>query len=150
MRTWKLAVVIAAFVTASPIAFAQTAPAQGGGQRRGQGMRGAGLYNPATETTFTGTVEEANTIAGPRNGPGGLHLVVQSDAGAQDVRVGPAQYVESKKVTFAKGDSVTVTGSKATLNGQSVVIAREIKKGDQVLTLRNEQGVPMWSRRGGR
>jgi hypothetical protein len=34
--------------------------------------------------------------------------------------------------------------------GQEVVIAREIKKGDQVLTLRDAKGFPMWSGRGGR
>jgi hypothetical protein len=43
-----------------------------------------------------------------------------------------------------------VVGSKVTMAGQEVVIAREIKKGDQVLTLRDAKGVPLWAGRGGR
>ena len=32
--------------------------------------------------------------------------------------------------------------------GEDVVIAREIKKGDQVLTLRDAKGFPLWSGQG--
>lgn len=129
--------------TSSTILFGQAARRQGG-------PRGARNYNPATETTFTGTVEQVDTAAGPGNGAGGLHLMVRSNNGTEDVRVGPARYVESQKFAFAKGDAITVTGSKTTVSGENVVIAREIKKGDQVLTLRDSQGIPRWSGRGGR
>ena len=66
-----------------------------------------------------------------------------------EVDVGPASFVSSKNVTFAKGDALTVVGSKVTMAGQVVVIAREIKKGEQVLTLRDAKGFPLWSGRGG-
>jgi hypothetical protein len=52
--------------------------------------------------------------------------------------------VTSKHFDFAKGDAITVTGSKVKMGGQDVVIAREIKKGDQVLTLRDARGFPLW------
>jgi hypothetical protein len=51
-------------------------------------------------------------------------------------------------VTFAKGDTLKVVGSQVTMAGQEVVIAREITKGDQVLTLRDAKGFPLWSGRG--
>jgi hypothetical protein len=58
--------------------------------------------------------------------------------------------VTSQQFQFAKGDAITVTGSKVRIAGQDVIIAREIKKGDQVLTLRDAKGFPLWSGRGRR
>jgi DNA/RNA endonuclease YhcR with UshA esterase domain len=144
MKRWTVAWLVVGIVAAATVVFAQN-------PRRGtQGPRGARNYNPATETTFTGTVADVQTASGPGNGPGGLHLTVRNNGETEDVRLGPASYIQSKNFTFVKGDSVTVTGSKTTVNGQQVVIAREIKKGDQVLTLRDKQGIPLWSGRGRR
>jgi hypothetical protein len=71
-----------------------------------------------------------------------------ASSGPIEVHVGPASFVSSKNITFAKGDALTVVGSKVTMAGQDVVVAREIKKGDQVLTLRDANGFPLWSGRG--
>jgi hypothetical protein len=114
------------------------------------GMRGGGNYNPATETTLTGTVDSVNNVPSSGRGGGGLHLILAVPTGPIEVHVGPASFVSSKNVTFTKGDGLTVVGSKVTMAGQEVVIAREIKKGDQVLTLRDTKGYPLWSGRGGR
>jgi hypothetical protein len=40
-----------------------------------------------------------------------------------------------------------VAGSKLTMSGQEVVVAREVEKADRVLTLRDAKGFPMWSGR---
>ena len=139
MRTIKLlsaSILIAGLTSA---AYAQ------GGMRRG-----GGNYNPATETTLTGTVDDIKNLPSPGRGGGGLHLIVSTPTGSIEVHVGPASFVSSKNVTFSKGDALTVVGSKVTMAGKEVVIAREIKKGDQVLTLRDPKGFPLWSGRGGR
>jgi hypothetical protein len=109
------------------------------------GRQGGGNYNPATETTLAGTIDEVKQLPSPGRGGGGLHLVLSAPSGAIEVHVGPASFVSSKNVTFAKGDAVTVVGSKVTVEGQEVLIAREIRKGDQVLTLRDAKGFPLWS-----
>ena len=123
-------------------ALATTAYAQG------RTRQGGGNYNPATETTLTGTIDSVNTMPSQGRGGGGLHLVLTASSGPIEVHVGPASFVSSKNVTFAKGDALTVVGSKVTMAGQDVVIAREIRTGDQVLTLRDAQGFPLWSGRG--
>jgi hypothetical protein len=123
-------------------ALATTAYAQGGTRQ------GGGNYNPATETTLTGTIDGVNTMPSQGRGGGGLHFVLTTSSGPIEVHVGPASFVSSKNVTFAKGDALTVVGSKVTMAGQDVVIAREIKKGDQVLTLRDANGFPRRSGRG--
>ncbi len=98
-------------------------------------------YDPATETTVTGTVEDVVQVAHQGRSPG-THLKLKTDSGSVTVQIGPTSYLESQKVSFAKGDQVTVTGSKV----NSGIIAREVKKGDRTLTLRDKQGIPKWSR----
>ena len=98
-------------------------------------------YDPATETTVAGTVEDVVQIAHQGRGSG-THLKLKTDAGVVHVHVGPTRYLEAQKFSVAKGDQITVTGSKV----KNAVIAREIKKGDTSITLRDAQGVPKWSR----
>jgi hypothetical protein len=58
--------------------------------------------------------------------------------------------VSSQGFSFAKGDQVEVIGSRVRMDSTDGVIAREIKKDDKVLTLRDAQGFPKWSRAGRR
>ena len=104
-------------------------------------------YDPKTETTVTGVVEVVTHPAG-RNGMVGTHLTLKTEIGPVDVHIGPQSYVEKQGFTFEKGDSITVTGSKQVMGGRDVLIAKEVKKGDKVLTLRNANGLPAWSGRG--
>jgi hypothetical protein len=118
-----------------------------------QGMQyGAGgrMYNPNSELTVNGTVEEVRTMTG-RRGFGGTHLDLKTDSGVFDVHLGPSSYPASKGFRSAKGDRIEVTGSKQTFYGHDAIIARQVKAGGKMLTLRNAQGIPEWSggRRGG-
>ncbi len=109
------------------------------------GPRGQGpMYDPATEVTLKGTVEEVRQISGNRRW-GGTHLTLRTDQGTIDVHVGPSWFLEKNKMSIAKGDSVEVTGSKVKFASGDALIAREIKKGGNTLTLRNTQGIPAWS-----
>lgn len=111
-----------------------------------QGNMGAGrLYNPNTETTVKGTVDKVSEIVG-RGNWNGLHLNLQADGQTYDVHVGPSNYISTSGFTFAVGDQIEVTGSKITFNGAEAIVAREIKKDEKVLTLRDRQGIPSWSR----
>jgi hypothetical protein len=42
-------------------------------------------------------------------------------------------------------DKVEVKGSKITFGGKPAIIAIEVKKGDEVLKLRDDAGFPVWS-----
>jgi DNA/RNA endonuclease YhcR with UshA esterase domain len=114
------------------------------GAERNKGRR---LYNLATETTVKGTVEEVKTISSPR-GWGGTHLGLKTESGTFDVHLGPSAFLTKKNFTFAKGDRVEAIGSKVKYHGHDAIIAREVKMGGKVLTLRDAQGIPEWS--GGR
>ncbi len=134
MKLIKIAIVGAVVVGLSTLAYGQ-------GGRRGRN------YNPATETTVNGTVDEVKHLPSPGRGGGGVHLVLNAPSGPIDVHVGPAWFAAEKGFAFARGDALTVLGSKVTMGGADVLIARQITKGDQVLTLRDAQGFPLWSGR---
>ena len=117
-----------------------TALAQGSGSMR--------HYDPKTEITVKGTISEVQQPAGMRGGWTGTHLILKTDAGDVVVHAGPSSYISQKQFSFAKGDVIEVVGSKVTMAGKEVVLAREITKDGKTLVLRNAQGVPEWS--GGR
>jgi len=115
----------------------------------------AGVYNPSTETTVKGTIEQVRTAFLPGGGAsaqareessGPMYLNLKTDSGTLAVFLGPSWFAESKGFKFAKGDQVEVTGSK--LQDKDVIVARQVKRGDQTLVVRNAQGIPEWS--GGR
>jgi hypothetical protein len=115
-------------------------------QRPADQRRGQPRYDTTTETTVTGTVEEVKQIGGT-TGSSGTHLTLKADGIVFDVRVGPSWFLAEKGFTFVKGDQVDATGSRVKYQGADALIAREIKKGDKLLVLRDAKGFPVWSRR---
>lgn len=111
-------------------------------------------YDSTTVVTVKGTVEEVQEITMKSGQTGqmqgmnhtGLHLILKTEAGSLTVLVGPSSFVKENNFTFTKGDQIEVTGSKTKYNGSDAVIAREIKKGDKTLTLRDDKGIPEWSK----
>ena len=114
-------------------------------QRRKGQMHGMPRYDTATEVTLRGTITKVETQTG-RMGWDGTHLVVSFDAETLTVHVGPSNYLEQQGFSFVTGDQIEVTGSRIKLEGTDVLIARAITKGEKVLTLRNSEGIPAWSR----
>lgn len=136
-----VALIPAVLLLVNSSAFAQ----QGGRGRSAQ----APLYDPSTEITLKGTIEEIKQVS--RSGAWtGTHLTVKADQGTFDVHMGPTAYLAKNQMTFAKGDSIEVTGAKVKYAGADSVLAREVRKGDKTLTLRDAAGIPRWSRGRGR
>jgi len=110
------------------------------------GRKNMRMYNPATETTLKGTIE---AVTQPTRGQMmGMHLTVKAGDETREVMLGPSNFIASKDFSFAKGDSVEVTGSKVTMGGAEYVIAREVVKDGKTLTLRDNSGTPQWAGRG--
>ena len=74
----------------------------------------------------------------------GIHLRAECEGEACDIHLGPAAFVTSKDFPLAKGDELDVTGSRVTYEGGGSLIAKEVRKGEAVLELRDEQGKPLW------
>jgi hypothetical protein len=113
------------------------------------GAPGARAFDPTTVTTFQGEVLDVQRLAG-RRGHEGIHLTVAMGSEKLAVRLGPDFYVDGQALKLAKGDKVEVKGARTTFDGQVVIIAQEVRRGDQVLALRDANGVPLWRGQGRR
>ncbi|MDN3510165.1 MAG: DNA-binding protein [Candidatus Jettenia sp.] len=119
-------------------------------QWRGGGGWGIGspygrMYDLKTVETITGEVVSVDTIT-PMKGMGyGVHLMVKTDEEKISVHLGPGWYIENQDTKIEPKDKVEITGSRITLEGKPAIIAAEVKKGEEVLKLRDEKGFPLWS-----
>lgn len=113
-------------------------------KRRGQ-HQDMPKYDSAAEVTLKGTVTKVESHVG-RMGWNGTHLVVRFGAETLNVHVGPTNYLAQQGFSFTASEEIEVTGSRTKVGASDVLIAREIRKGEKSLTLRNSQGIPAWSR----
>ena len=115
--------------------------------RNGQGAYGekaSGKYDVATVEKITGTVEDTGTYE-----RGGIHVTLLTASGKISVHLGPDYYI-NKMISIAKGDVLTVTGSRVKYNGADAIIARTVEKNGKTVTLRHEDGTPYWQGKGHR
>jgi hypothetical protein len=119
-------------------------------QRR-MGMAGdMPRYDASTEVTVRGVVQEVRQMTGRMDTMQGTHVILETDTGTVEVHLGPASYLEERKVTVKVGDTLDATGSRVTHMGRRDVLAREITVGGRTVALRDAAGVPNWSRGRGR
>ena len=149
--------VLAAAVSALALLLAGAAMAQRGRGGPGRGGGGWGLgsqfnrvYNPKTVETVSGEVLSVDKVTSGRGMSYGIHLKLKTAKETIPVHLGPGWYVEEQSVEIEPKDKVSVMGSRVTFEGKPAIIAGEVKKGDSVLTLRDENGFPLWAGRGRR
>lgn len=111
----------------------------------GRGSNYNKLYDTKTVETISGTVTTIDKVYTDKNSTYGVHLTISTNNGEINVHLGPAWYIENQDLQIVKDDNITVTGSKVTYDGNKVIIAKEVVKGDQILKLRDEDGYPLWS-----
>ena len=133
-------------------AFAALSLAQprGGMMWRGSGGWGPGsqynkMYDPKAVETISGEVTTVDRITPVKGMSGGVHMNVKTDKETISVQLGPSWYLENQDVKIAPKDKVEVKGARATFGGKPAMIAAEVKKGDEVLKLRDDSGFPVWS-----
>lgn len=141
----KIGVVVSVLTTLSLILPAQSFAQPG---MRGNGSCACGLqtqYNPRTVETLSGEVMSIDTLMPMSRMAHGVHLQLKTAKETISVHLGPSWYIEHQKIQIKLGDTIQVKGSRVNHAGQPAIIAAEIKKGDTVLTLRDNSGLPMWS-----
>jgi hypothetical protein len=125
--------------------------AQGGMRWRGSGGWGPGsqynrMYDPKTVETLSGEVvsmEEMTSMRGMSSY--GVHLALKTDKETIPVHLGPGWFIENQDTQIAPKDTIEVKGSRITFEGKPAIIAAEVRKGGEVLKLRDESGFPVWS-----
>ena len=124
--------------------------AQQGMQWRGGGGWGMDapynrMYDPKTIETISAEVVSVDIITPMKGMCYGVHLMVKTAKETVSVHLGPGWYIENQDTKIEPKDKVEITGSRITLEGKPAIIAAEVKKGDEILKLRNKKGFPFWS-----
>lgn len=116
----------------------------------GPGTRYAAIYNPQTAETLRGEVQQVERFTGGKGMSTGVRLLVKTDRETVPVLLGPSWYLEKQAFQLTIGDQVEISGAWGWAWGRRAFIAREVKKGGQVLRLRDARGVPLWTGQGWR
>ncbi len=118
---------VAAFVFVATVAYSQAVP----------------KYDASTETTFKGIVGELRFV--PPSGPKPVaYVTTKTDKDSIQVFLCPKKFLDDMGITFKADDSIQVTGSKVKQDGADLILAREVVKGGETLTLRFQDGKPAW------
>lgn len=117
---------LAAFTVVAPVAFSQ-----------------APKYDPSTETTFKGVVEQLKLVP-PSGTKSVVYLVLKSTPDKAEVFLCPKRFLDEVGVSFKADDAIEITGSKVKQDGADLTLAREIVKDGETLTLRFKDGKPAW------
>ena len=99
-------------------------------------------YDPGTEATLKGIIDQISQVK--LGDAMQVELVMKSGADQFNVGVCPPDIFKDLIVSFAAGDEVEVTGSKVQLDEKPFVMAREIVKGNDKVSLRDKKGSPVW------
>jgi len=101
-------------------------------------------YDVASEVTVRGQVTDIHESKLATDHPG-LHLILQTEDAAVEVHACPVRFLRELDFTIEIGDTLSVIGSRP--RKASVIVAREIMKGQMSLILRDKNGVPNWTPR---
>ena len=149
MRQFRLGLALATMsvLVGAVSSFAQ--PRQGM-MWRGSGGWGPGsqynrMYDPKAVETISGEVTSIDRITPMKGMTGGVHMNVKTEKDTISVHLGPGWYLENQDVKIETKDRVEVKGARTTFAGKPAIIAAEVKKGDEVLKLRDDSGFPVWA-----
>jgi len=115
--------------------------AAGAQDRGGEGQ--PPVYDPKTEVTVAGIVvgmEPAKLTGKPQP----VYLKLQTQTETLTVFLGPNWFVAQQGMRLDILDRIEVTGSRVSFQGKAGLIAREVKKGEQVMRLRDAAGKGGW------
>ncbi len=145
MKILILIMLIATVFASASESFAQSGMGRRGSRGWGSGNEYCLMYKPDTVVTISGEVVSIEKTV-PRKGMFyGVHLIVKTDEKTVSVHLGPGWYIENQEVKINPEDKVEIIGSKVTFDEEEAIIACEVKKGDEVLELRDGNGIPAWS-----
>ena len=101
-------------------------------------------YDPAAETTVTGTIRHVVTFRAP-DGVVGVHFDLQGPTGMINVHVAPAMFIGMSNFSFMADDQVEIVGVSVVQDGNKSFITRSITTEGKTLTLRAQDGTPAWT-----
>ncbi|MCX5817495.1 MAG: DNA-binding protein [Proteobacteria bacterium] len=103
------------------------------------------MYDPTKVETLSGTVEAITQVLPMKGMRSAVALTLKTDKETISVHLGPDWYISRLDTKIEKGDTIEVKGSRVTFADKPAIIASEVKKGDNILVLRDSTGIPVWA-----
>jgi hypothetical protein len=100
-------------------------------------------YDPATEATLKGTVEQLKLVP-PTGGKPMAYLTMKTSPDSVEVFLCPKSFLDDMGADFKAGEEIHIIGSKVKQDGADLILALEVTKGGDTLTLRFKDGKPAW------
>jgi hypothetical protein len=132
-RLHRLAMICVPLAILAASLSAQTAPGSAAPNRF--------AYDKAHEITVNGSIQSLSNerVSGS---PVGLHLFVAASQGVVDVSFGPYVSKETQEALHT-GTAVQIVGAMETIRGKNYLLARQLIFGGRLVTIRNENGMPI-------
>jgi len=147
MKAKSFSPLLATLLFASIVSPVCAAPWQQWRGSGGWGMEGSyqRMYDPAKVETVSGEVVGVDKMTPKTGMKNGIHLRLKTERETIPVHLGPSWYIERLDTRIEKGDRVEIKGSRVMVDGKPAIIAAEVRKGDDLLQLRDAGGVPAWA-----
>jgi hypothetical protein len=98
-------------------------------------------YDQSKVVTMKGKVVSLDEFACPAaEGELGAHLILKTAGGDYQIHLAPSRVMRSVNWKFQPGQEIEVTGAKVKFHGQQGLLARQIARGDEIFTFRDEHG----------
>lgn len=103
-------------------------------------------YDLQTEKAFTGKIKSIGPAPCAALPISSYHIHVIVEGKLIEVHLGPCWYIAEQKMALKEGDTVQGIGSLTSgrSGGLGIIAAREIRRGSDVLRLRDHTGRPLW------
>jgi len=103
-------------------------------------------FNNASVQTYKGAITDISSDEPMDGMSDAAVLTLRGDQGQEmAVHLGPNWFIENQDHQFKENDQVEITGCQVDLNGKKVIMASEVKRGGDVLRLRDKNGRPLWA-----
>lgn len=96
-------------------------------------------YDKSAEVEVTGVIDDVKTAADHI-----IHLTLKNGNGSLDLFVAPEKFLKQMEISFETGEAIEVLGSQRTVDGNVMLLVREVRHNGDVMTMRDEQGKPVW------
>ncbi len=96
-------------------------------------------YDKSAEVEVKGVIDDVKTAADHI-----IHLTLKKGNDSLDLLIAPEKFLKEMEISFEKGEAIEVLGSQRTVDGNVILLVREVRHNGDVMTMRDEQGKPVW------
>jgi hypothetical protein len=103
------------------------------------------LFKRNTVERIEGTIVRSESVTPLKGMDPGTAIVIKGEGDRTTVvHLGPEWFMRHQQGKFADGERVNVTGSKVQVDGKTVIMATQLGMQGRTMTLRDEDGIPVW------